>query len=254
MSDPPTLLLTGQGDLKGLAMQAKQTNKAILLAVLAIIMAGCTIDERGMRDPVAEAKAAATRQAASTLADKASVKIEIDRKSALAEIKLRETQAEAAAYKARAQADIDMETARALAAEKARVLTAFSTGMSGIMLGLSACAVLWTGTRAVIALLYASRDAGYVKIGVEPSTLLPPPLVIVDGYLLDTRSGERAKLRDPAGVNRLKLAASTRNTETAQLARAAVDIGKATKDKQAADMLPAIAQSVPTLEIEGGVE
>jgi hypothetical protein len=96
----------------------------------------------------------------------------------------------------------------------------------------------------------AILKARYVQIGVEPLTMLPPPIVVTaDGYLIDTRSGERARIRDAAGVNRLKLAASTRNTETAQMARAVVEAAKSTKSTTATQDLPMISASVPTMVV-----
>jgi hypothetical protein len=169
-----------------------------------------------------------------------------------AELKLRQAQAEADAYRARVMADAEAEAAKVRLAEQARtaavVTAAFGYALSGVLVLAALAAVIWTTGYSYSRARVAVLSSGLVRIGVEPSTLLPPPLVITaDGILLDTRTGARAALKDAAGIERLKLAATTRLTETALLARAATDIGKATKDKQAADMLPGIAASVPTL-------
>jgi len=238
-------------------MQTNKANKVILLSIAILFLSACTVDENGIRDPVAEAKAAATRQAAATIADKESVKIEIDRQAALAEIKLRETQAESEAYKTRLLAEAQAEAEKARMIEQARaqvqVSQAFAVALSIVLVLGAVAAVVWISGRSVAGAYNAMQAARYVKIGVEPGTLLPPPLVIVDGYLLDTRSGERAKLRDPAGVNRLKLAATTHTTDIALMAAAARAIAgqKHPAAAQVADQLPTIAASLPMLDTAG---
>lgn len=79
---------------------------------------------------------------------------------------------------------------------------------------------------------------------------LPPIIVTRSGYLLDTLTGERARVSDPAAVNHIRTAAMTRLLEASTLARAAVAIGHDNQRKlaggiQAADVLPGIASSIP---------
>lgn len=85
-------------------------------------------------------------------------------------------------------------------------------------------------------------------IHVEPATQQAPPFLITsDGYLIDTRTGERAKVRDAAGVNKLRLQAGTQLTGIALATRAVERVGKAATSAQPADMLPGIVQSVPLI-------
>jgi hypothetical protein len=110
--------------------------------------------------------------------------------------------------------------------------------------------IIATG-RSVAYTYNAILSAQYVRIGVEPMTMLPPPLVITaDGFLIDTRSGERSRIRDAAGVNRMRLSATTQTTNAALLGRATVDISKANRGNgvQAADALPTIAASIPLIQ------
>jgi hypothetical protein len=237
-------------------------NRYIIFVILAaaLLAGGCTVDENGIRDPVAEAKAAATRQAAAIQADKESVKIEIDRKSALAEIKLRETQAESEAYKTKLLAEAQAEADKVRLVEQARasvqVSQAFAIALSIVLVLGAAAAAAWAIGLSAANVYNAAAGARYIKIGVESATLLPPPLVIVDGWLLDTRTGERAALRDPAGVNRLKLATTTHTTDLAIMAQSAERIArqKHPAAAQVADQLPTIAASLPMLYTEGVIE
>lgn len=235
----------------------------VLMLAWLVLLSGCSGDVQmedgklSITDPEREARAAATRQAAAIIADKESVQVEIQRKSALAEIKLKETQAESEAYKTRVLAEAEAEARRETLIEQGRavaqVMRAFADAMRIILvLGAVALVIFVTG-RSVAGAHNAMLAARYVKIGADPATLQPPPIVITtDGLLLDTRTGERAKLRDAVGVNQLLLAAVTRNLDMAMLARAAEQIARSNSKPgsggaQVGDILPALASSVPTL-------
>ena len=117
-----------------------------------------------------------------------------------------------------------------------------------LVMALAVAMAIFALGHAVAHVRVAILDSSYVRIGVESRTMLPPPLVITqDGYLIDTRTGERAQLRDAVGVNNLRLAATTHMTEVAQVADAQVRIAKATKDSRVGDALRGIASHIPLL-------
>jgi hypothetical protein len=247
------------------------------LIVLAIALtSGCTVDQYGLRNPEAEAAAAAVQNETWIKRQNAETDLAIRRQNAEAELRASQQEIEARRLRAAAEADAIVASgqakadgARAIAQAKAEAergtvaargqaaaaaLVALGTGGQFAIVALGAglaIAIIVTATGRSVAYSYnAILKARYVQIGVEPLTMLPPPIVVTaDGFLIDTRSGERARIRDAAGVNRLKLAASTRNTETAQMARAVVETARITKSTTAAQDLPLIAASVPTMVV-----
>ena len=154
--------------------------------------------------------------------------------------------------------DAEAKTETAKGEASARAITAAGWGAMFALFSLGigsgiAVIVLATG-KSVAHVRQVWIASEMIKIGVEASTLLPPPFVITrDGFMLDTRTGERARLRDSVGVNQMRLAATTQSTNIALLARAAERIGETNKSKgggtQAADVLPGIGTSVPLLDV-----
>jgi len=166
-------------------------------------------------------------------------------------------QAEASTILARADADIQTGRARADASVKTShtLATAGAIAIPVVAIGAAVAFVILAWGHSTATVKRAVLSAGYVRIGVEPSTLLPPPLVIHAGYLVDTRSGERAKLSDPAGVDRMRLAATAHATEVALTVRSLVSVAKATKNAKVGDMLPSVAGAIPMIvngEAAGG--
>lgn len=112
---------------------------------------------------------------------------------------------------------------------------------------------LGVGTILAGTLLYGTARTVALRsriysVRVEPATQQAPPMLIMDnGYLIDTRTGERARVRDAAGVNRLRLQAGTQLTGIALAARAVERVGKAATSAQPAEMLPGIVQGVPLI-------
>lgn len=163
-------------------------------------------------------------------------------------------QGDANANRIIASGQAEAESIRIQAASRANVTIALGNALSvaiyifvvGLVMAMTILA-LGRATADVRGAVLASR---YVRIGVESATLLPPPLVITeDGYLIDTRSGERARLRDAVGVDKLRLAATTHTTEIALLSAAEIQIAKQTKSDKAADALMGAASSVPMLAV-----
>jgi len=154
-------------------------------------------------------------------------------------------QAEANRISAYAESDIQTSHTLAQAGAIAIPMVAIGAAMAFVILA-------WGHSAATVR--RAVMSANYVRIGVDPRTLLPPPLVISsDGYLIDTRSGERARLRDAAGVDRMRLAAMTHATETALVARAQVAIAKTTASDQPADALMTSVNTLPVIvEVPAG--
>jgi len=164
-------------------------------------------------------------------------------------------QAEASTILARADADIQTDRARADASAKtSRTLaTAGAIAIPVVAIGTAGAFVILAWGHSTATVKRAMLAAGYVTIGVEKPTLLPPPLVVHGGFLIDTRSGERAKLSDPAGVDRMRLGAMAHTTETALVARAQVAIARAVKDPKAGDALMASVNALPTMCDAGDV-
>lgn len=245
------------------------------LVVLALALIGCTVDKDGLRNPGAEAAAAAVENETYIKRQNAETDLDIRRKNADAEVEAKRQEIEARRLRAQADADAIVAAGRAQAdgarviaqakaeAEqgvvaargraKSQALKALGTGGQFAIVALGAglaIAIVVTATGRSVAYSYnAILKARYIQLGVEPLTMLPPPIVITaDGYLIDTRSGERARIRDAAGVNRLKLAATTRTTDVALLSQALVNSAKITKSTIATQDLPGIASSVQTMD------
>jgi len=144
-----------------------------------------------------------------------------------------------APIKAGAQADVLRAIGRAVATAIYILVVALAIAMTIFALG-----------RAIAHVRGMILASSYVRINVEPHTMQPPPLVITqDGYLIDTRSGERARLRDAAGVDKLRLAATTHVTEVALLSAAETKIAKQTKNAKPADALMGAAGNIPILDV-----
>ena len=164
-------------------------------------------------------------------------------------------QAEASTILARGQADVQTELARADASVQTShtLATAGAVAIPLLAVGAAVAFVILAWGHSTATVKHAMLTAGYVTIGVERPTLLPPPLVVHNGYLIDTRSGERAALKDPAGVDRMRLGAMAHTTETALVARAHVAIARATKNPKAGDALMAAVNTLPTMVDAGDV-
>lgn len=256
--------------------------KLAFLSLLCLLMASCTVDRDGIRDPVAEAQANAANSKTRINAENANLDLAIREKNAETELaakraiiendRLRaeaEAQGIAAIAEARAMAEqssikekgkADAKSIESQGEAKSQFWNAVGIGsriaIIALGIGLAVSIVIGMTGRTVAYTYNSIQKSKYVLIGAEPRTLLPPPIVItMDGYLLDTRTGERARLRDAAGVNRLRLAATTQTTNLALMGRTAEEIAKTAKGKDGAasaevgGMLPAIAQSVPLLEV-----
>ena len=170
------------------------------------------------------------------------------------ELALQVKQAEADAQARDARQRVESETSAVIAfnSAKSQMWTWGGIGASVLLL-LSFCgAGLYALGFGAGRGLNSIATSQYVRIGVEPATLLPPPFVITrDGYLLATGTGERARLRDASGVDHLRIAATERATETALLARAVVDAAKASKSTTATESLAEIAAGVQTINGNG---
>jgi len=123
---------------------------------------------------------------------------------------------------------LDTRQQVAIANAEAQVVTRRIGGYAAAGLGIvlvialaivGICLATAYGRRALL-------QSQYIAIGVEKATLQPPPFVFVGGYMIDTRSGERARLREAAAVNRLLLQRASEETETALRARAAIEIAR----------------------------
>ena len=235
----------------------------VIVSVLLLATAACA------PDPVQLAKASAMNTDTYIKEANAELDLEIRKANAQAQIDAQRAQIENDRLKAEAESAAIQETARLKAVAEQDAIKAKGQAWAGTLQALGfggkiALVVLSAGLALALVVAVAGRsaayainsvlDAQYVRIGVEPSTLLPPPFVItMDGWLIDTRSGERAAIRDAVGVNRLRLAATTQATNTALLGRAAVEISKTNRGKggdgvRAAESLPTIAASIPMLD------
>lgn len=269
-----TMILTGcsaEQDKNGIRIYSPSVSEAMATATVSaaqVARANSELD-LSIREKNAQAELDAKRAEIETNRMRAEAEALAIRTSAEAEAKakLAEAEAQRTVIQAKGQADVETikakgqaeaQTELATGEAKSWTIVTLGIGLSGVaMLGALAF-VIWVTGRSVATAYNDILKAQYVQIGVEPRTLLPPPLVITrDGYLIDTRSGERAKLRNAAGVDRLRLAATTQSTNIALLARAAQDIGKTNHGKQsggtqAADILPGIGASVPLLDVAEG--
>ena len=219
---------------------------------------------------ILEAQAAATRSATEITQANAYTDLDIRKAAADAELKAKEQEIEARRQRAivdtkiaeeqgQAKADGARQIAIAQADATRKTWEAVGQGsnwlLTAIGIGLSLSVVIFTTGRTAARTYGAILRARNVLINVEPSTLLPPPFIITDtGYLIDTRTGERARIRDAAGVNRLRLAASTQTTNIALGMRAAQQIAKDNRGKQSggvrvAEALPEIGRSIPLLDV-----
>jgi len=251
----------------------------VVFLLLALAGAGCSVDTRGegmhVGDPVREVRAEATAVAVDTAKGNADLDLqireaELEAEKAAHTVALEATRVayqtqmqsqlivatveaganaeairargEAEASTIRAHAEADVRTSRTLADAGAIAIPAVAVGLAVAFVILALGHSTATVKRAILS-------AGYVRIGVENQTLLPPPLVVHNGYLIDTRSGERARLSDPAGVDRMRLAATAHATEVALTARSLVSVAKATKNARPGDMLPSVAGAIPMLEV-----
>ncbi len=232
------------------------------LFVLALALAGCdvTLDDKGfdMHDPVRQAAATATIAAVQAQDKNAQVEIAIKQAVAAQEIEATRTamQAELAHKMIVATVEAGAQAQAIETQSQAQTQVTVALGQAGyiailaIGVGLAIAAIILATGHSVASVKQAVLAANYVQIGVESRTLLPPPLIItVDGYLIDTRTGERARLRDAVGVSQLRLAATTHSTETAQLALTEIEIAKTTKSDKAADALMVAAGNVPMLQV-----
>ena len=248
----------------------------VIIVVIILLTTGCSMqsNEEGFytgEGRVKQAEARATDVAVDIIEDDAEIdrQIRLSEQEAEREAHLVAVEATKVAYTTQmsttltraaaeakaivAQGDAKARTISVQAEAKARTMTALGNALSGAIyiavFGLvTAMAILALG-RATADVRSAVRDSSYVRIGVEPSTMLPPPLVIADGYLIDTRSGERARLRDTAGVDRLRLAATTHTTEVALLAAAEKEIAKQTASAEPGDALMGVAGNIPLLDV-----
>lgn len=119
--------------------------------------------------------------------------------------------------------------------------------------------IIACGIALSIAVIAIGRSAAHAKhqwamadiLLIQAANRDLPPLIMTrSGYLLDTLTGERARISDASGVNQLRTAAMTRLLEASALAHAAVAIGKDNQRRlaggvQAADALPGISQAIP---------
>jgi len=255
----------------------------LLTAILALALAGCSVESGNGQfhagDPVREVRAEATAVAVVVAKGNADIDLQVRQADLQHEIASHdvalqatvtayttqmsttlivakvEADAQARAIEARGQAEAnritayaerDVRTSQTLASAVAIAIpmVALAVGLAAMILALG---------HSVATVKRAVLTAGYVTIGVEKPTLLPPPLVVHGGYLIDTRSGERAALKDPAGVDRMRLGAMAHTTETALVARAHVAIARATKNPKAGDALMAAVNTLPTMVDAGDV-
>jgi hypothetical protein len=207
-------------------------------AVLALVLLlGCASDGRQAAEAeILRARAAGTRVA-------------VERQ---AELNAQEIALQATAMPARVAGEVarlEMERQAAAAWGRARVRTIEVGGWAMVGLLVAVAGGLGMVALAVGGAIVrrAGIAGGFVRIGVEASTLQAPLLVTADGWLVDPRTGERARLRDRAGVDRLRLQASARLGAVAIAARAAERIAGARNDRPA-EVLPAVAGIV---DVEG---
>jgi hypothetical protein len=217
------------------------------------------VDESGVTvtDPRRAAEAYATRTAAETAANERALKLETAKRAQAAESERLKIEAEAQAYKARVLAEAEADAERVRLVEQARagvqVSQAFATALSIVLVLGAVGAVIWIAGLSYSRARTSVLASNYVRIGVDPMTMQPPPIVITaDGMLLDTRTGERAKVRDAVGVNQVLLAAVTHNLDMAMMANAAKDIAQKNSKPnsggaQVADQLANIAEAVPVI-------
>lgn len=133
----------------------------------------------------------------------------------------------------------------------------FITSVSyGLVIGL---VVIAYGGGLSLAVIAIGRSAAHIKhqwamadnLLIQAANRDLPPLIFTrSGYMIDTLTGERAKLSSPAQVSQLRTAAMTRLLEASALAHAASDIGRDNRRRrsggvQAADAIPGIAASIP---------
>ena len=250
----------------------------LLAARLALALVGCTVDTRGegmhIGDPVREVRAEATAVAMDTAKGNADFDLqireaELEAEKAAHTVALEATRvayqtqmqsqlivatveagANAEAIRARGEAEASTIRARADASvQTSRTLAdAGAIAIPLVAVGLAVAFVILAWGHSTATVKRAMLAAGYVTIGVEKPTLLPPPLVVHGHYLIDTRSGERAELSDRAGVDRMRLAATAHATEVALTARSLVSVAKATKSAKVGDMLPSVAGAIPMIE------
>jgi len=209
--------------------------RGLVALALGLALAGCAESDRG-RGQVYDARADTER------AQARATEIANDRQAELNRLEVTSRQTAAAAELGARLATLESERKSAEALGKAQVRELEATGeakalairMAGyagaVVLGAVALGVLILASGWTLATTrQAWASSQMVRIGVEPATMLPPPLVVTaDGWLIDTRSGERARIRDAAGVQELKLKAMAEITQTALAGRAAAEVAKAT--------------------------
>jgi len=212
--------------------------KATWLLLLVLVLGACAPSpEELARAEVIKASAEATRTATEYQSKQNEIALQVRATVTAQEVTARQAELEQQRQIALARGEAEARTVTTLGYALAAVLVAFALAAVIVSVGFAAASV----RRAVI-------ESAFVKIGVERLTLQAPPMVIVNGFLIDTTTGERARLSDGAGVNRLKLAASAQATNTAILARAAAEIAGKAGDADPARSLPGIAASVPLIE------
>ncbi len=203
--------------------------RVVLLAILATILTACAPGPR--------------EQAAADIA----------RDRAALEAQVRATAAAVDLAERAARVEADQEAIVAWGKTKATLAMIGGWCLALVMLALALGLAAVSGGLGYLTVERARLAARYLPLHVERSTMQPAPLVVTaDGWLIDTRTGERARIRDAAGVDRLRLAATTQATNIALGMRAAAQIAKSARSAGPADVLSQIAASVPLVQGEEG--
>lgn len=209
-----------------------------VLLALVLVLTGC------QEDPRKRAQADAIR-----------LDSQVRATATIAPVRIEETRAAMAiAATATAIADEEMmraETQAERIEREERIIKASARAVVGVIV--AACVAL--SIVAIGSSLAASTKANLEArlIRIDPTTRTFPLLLEGDKqgnrYLINLETGERFNVTKPAPVNPGMLAISGQVRTTGLLAAAAEKIAKSTKSPQPGDMLPAIGQAVPLLDL-----
>lgn len=207
---------------------------AVVALALGVALAGCAPEADRGRGAVYHARAEVEQAQAEA------TRIANQKRAALDKVEIEARQTASAAELGARLAELEAQRRSAEAYGEARAVATRAAGYAGSVAlgGLALALLILAGGWAMATIRRAWAAAQYVTIAVEQATLQAPLIVTIDGYLLDPKTGERARLRDRAGVDRLRLQAATALTQAALAGRAAEAVAKATgRPEDAAGLL-----------------
>lgn len=217
------------------------TRCLLVLLTLALLLSGCT-------DPVRQAKAKAIEMEAQDSRNLVNVEVAATATAVAVWKELADLRISATATATADEETVMAETQNERIARKEKVISATTKAFVAIIVSacVAFCVVSIGGATA--ASRKANLEARLIRIDKTTRTW-PILLDTKSGYIVNLETGERALLTDAAPVNPGQLAISGQVRTAGLLAQAAENIAKSTKDAKPGDMLPAIGQSAPLLEV-----